>query len=120
MAQLAGQPSESLQALHQTLVAPTRRQRETEAFSLSAESYQHLTDPDSILPTTDGGGGGGADDRGKPSRLETAFNAMQESRQKIDDVMNRSRNEKSSMWERVPEKVLQDFRRMVEDVERRR
>lgn len=111
MARMAAAPQNSLEALHTCLTTPSRRQRETAAFSLSAASYDHLTNPDPFLSGPD------APDESfeaKPSRLQTAFNAMQESRQDVDKVINRGVNERSVMWERVPEKVLRDFRRMID------
>jgi hypothetical protein len=114
MAKMTKAPQDNLEALHSSLTAPSRRQRETAAFSLSAASYDHLTNPDPFLSGPD------APEEpfeAKPSKLQTAFNAMQESRQDVDKVINRDVNERSVMWERVPEKVLRDFRRMVEDAE---
>jgi hypothetical protein len=114
MARMTTIPQNNLEALHSSLTTPSRRQRETAAFSLSAASYDHLTNSDPFLSGPD------APDESfeaKPSELQTAFNAMQESRQDVDKVINRGVNERSVMWERVPEKVLRDFRRMVEDAE---
>ena len=110
-------PQDSLGALHASLTTPTRAQRETAAFSLSAASYDHLTNPDPFLS----GPSATHDDafEHKPSQLQSAFNALQESRQDVDKVINRGVNERSIMWDRVPEKVLRDFRRMVEDTEMR-
>lgn len=114
MARITSLSQDNLGALHSSLTTPSRRQRETAAFSLSAASYDHLTNPDPFLSGADA-----ADETfdAKPSRLQEAFNAMQESRQDVDKVINRGVNERSVMWERVPEKVLRDFRRMVEDAE---
>jgi hypothetical protein len=114
MARITNKPQGNLEALHSSLTTPSRRQRETAAFSLSAASYGHLTNPDPFLSCPDV-----SEENlgGNPSRLETAFDAMQKSRQNVDKVVNRSVNERSVMWERVPEKVLRDFRRMVEDAE---
>ena len=114
MARMTSVPQDSLEALHCSLTTPSRHQRETAAFSLSAASYDHLTNPDPFLSGPD------APDEtfeARPSKLQTAFNAMQESRQDVDKVINRGMNERSVMWDRVPEKVLRDFRRMVEDAE---
>lgn len=117
MARLTNPPhqaQDNLEALHTSLTTPSRSQRETAAFSLSAANYDHLTNPDPFLSRP-----GAPDDDGtfepKPSQLQTAFNAMQEQRQDVDKVMNRGLNERSVMWDRVPEKVLRDFRRMIED-----
>lgn len=114
MARMTNNPQDNLEALHTSLTTPSRRQRETAAFSLSAASYDHLTNPDPFLTGPDG-----PDEtfEAKPSRLQTAFDAMQESRQDVDKVINRGVNERSVMWERVPQKVLRDFRRMVEDAD---
>ena len=115
MARMTIGPQNNLEALHSSLTTPSRRQRETEAFSLSAASYDHLTNPDPFLSGSDA-----HDDEtfeAKPSRLQTAFDAMQESRRDVDKVINRGVTDRSVMWERVPEKVLRDFRRMVEDAE---
>ena len=115
MARITRTPQDNLEALHSSLTTPSRHQRETAAFSLSAASYDHLTNPDPFFAGT-----GAQDDEtfeAKPSRLQTAFAAMQESRQDVDKVINRGANDRSVMWERVPEKVLRDFRRMVEDAE---
>lgn len=115
MARMTTCPPDNLEALHNSLTTPSRHQRETAAFSLSAASYDHLTNPDPFLS-----GPESHDDetfQAKPSRLQTAFNAMQESRQDVDKMISRGVNERSVMWERVPEKVLRDFRRMVEDAE---
>ena len=114
MARMTNSAPDNLEALHSSLTAPSRRQRETAAFSLSAASYDHITNPDPFLSGPD------ASDETfdtRPSTLQTAFDAMQESRQNVDKVINREVNERSVMWERVPEKVLRDFRRMVENAE---
>jgi hypothetical protein len=115
MARMTTGPQDNLGALHNSLTTPSRRQQETAVFSLSAASYDHLTNPDPFLAGSDA-----HDDEtfeAKPSRLQTAFDAMQESRRDVDKVMNRGVNDRSVMWDRVPEKVLRDFRRMVEDAE---
>lgn len=105
--------SMNLDQLHHTLTTPSRHQQETAAFALSAASYNHLTnpDPDPFLSSND-------DDfvEPKPSRLQTAYASMQEARQDMDKVINGNLQERT-LWERVPEKVLRDFRRMVEQAE---
>lgn len=114
MASMTTDPHDTLGALHHSLATPSRRQRETAAFSLSAASYDQLTNADSFLSGPDRSD---ATLEATPSRLQTAFDAMQEGRQEVDKVINRNIHERSVMWERVPEKVLRDFRRMVEDAE---
>jgi hypothetical protein len=42
---------------------------------------------------------------------------MQEARGDMDRVIGGNLHERSLLWERVPEKVIRDFRRMVEQAE---
>ena len=116
MAHITSHPSHSsmnLDQLHAHLTSPTRHQQEAAAFSLSAASYNHLTnpDPDPFLSSND------HNEEFKPSRLETAYASMQAQRQDMDKVIGGNLQERSLLWERVPEKVLRDFRRMVEQAE---
>jgi hypothetical protein len=115
MASMTTDPHDTLGLLHNSLATPSRRQRETAAFSLSAASYDQLTNPD---PFPSGPGSADAIMEAAPTRLQTAFDAMQQGRQNVDKVINRGLHERSIMWERVPEKVLRDFRKMVEESER--
>ncbi len=106
--------SMSLDQLHLHLTSPTRHQTESAAFSLSAGQYNHLTNPEGdpfLSPTSN------ENIEFKPSRLETAYATMQAQRQDMDKVIGGNLQERSLLWERVPEKVLRDFRRMVEQAE---
>ena len=106
----------NLDTLHTTLTTPSRHQVESAAFSLSAASYNHLMNPDPFMSGIDDDDNHEFEE--KPSRLQMAFANMQEGRKNIDRLMNRGgASERSLMWERVPEKVLVDFRRMVEEAE---
>ena len=121
MAHMSSHPSHhahattSLDALHHTLTTPSRHQQETAAFSLSAASYNHLTNPEDPDPFLSNASDEYLD--AKPSRLQAAYASMQAERQDMDRVIGGGLHERSLLWERVPEKVLRDFRRMVEQAE---
>jgi hypothetical protein len=102
----------NLDALHHSLTTPSRHQQETAAFSLSAASYNHLTNPEDPDPFLSNPSDEYLD--AKPSRLQAAYASMQEARQDMDRVIGGNLHERSLLWERVPEKVVRDFRRMVE------
>ena len=120
MARMSSHPNHAhattkLDALHHTLTTPSRHQQETAAFSLSAASYNHLTNPDDPDPFLSNPSDEYLD--AKPSRLQAAYASMQAERQDMDRVIGGNLHERSLLWERVPEKVLRDFRRMVEQAE---
>ena len=120
MAHMSSHPSHvhgptNLDALHHTLTTPSRHQQETAAFSLSAASYNHLTNPEDPDPFLSNPSDEYLD--AKPSRLQAAYASMQEARQDMDRVIGANLHERSLLWERVPEKVVRDFRRMVEQAE---
>jgi hypothetical protein len=98
----------SLDSLHASLVAPSRRQQAAAAFSLSAASYNHINSPDCDFD----------DDEVveiKPTKLQQLFANMQAERdgqEKIAGFGSKAR-ERSVLLDRVPEKVLRDFREMI-------
>ena len=111
----------NLDHLHTALTAPSRHQQESAAFSLSAASYNQLTNPDPdddqyLLSNPDDATASDfiEEAQPKPSRLQTAYASMQEARGNLDQVLGEQLHQRSLLWERVPEKVLRDFRRMVE------
>ena len=104
----------NLDNLHLSLTTPSRQQQEEAAFSLSATSYNHLTNPDLYLPQADGDESDEVTEQ-KPSRLQAAYAEMQAARHDLDKTIGSAVHERSLLWERVPEKVLRDFRRMVEE-----
>jgi hypothetical protein len=112
------QPS-SLDALSATLTTPTRHQQVAAAFSLTPTQYEHITNPDGILdsPTTlDTGFNTVPDTRtAHPTTLQAMFASMQAERDSIDRMagLGSKARERSVLLERVPEKVLQDFRKLV-------
>lgn len=108
MAQMtSGATTTNLDQLHDHLVAPTKEQEQQQAFALTAEQYKSLTTLDESE----------ADSKPPPSNLQQAYaarknNAMQSrvSIQGAPDIYSRS-----LLWDRIPEKVLQDFRKMVKN-----
>ncbi|EEQ84682.1 hypothetical protein RJZ56_003534 [Blastomyces dermatitidis] len=106
MAQITGGgPSTSnLDDLHRNLVAPTKQQEEEQVFSLTTERYRSLT-------TLEDDGG---DFKPPPSNFQQAYanmrNAGMQHTKNVPDIYSRS-----LLWDRVPEKVVQDFRRMVKE-----
>ncbi|KAJ5085281.1 hypothetical protein N7532_010052 [Penicillium argentinense] len=104
----SAQPASSnLDELHDTLVMPTEEQQRAQVFALNADQYNSLTtfDEDSAS----------AFKPSQPTNLQQALAAMRSTAQhrlqgSTSDVYSRS-----LMWERVPEKVIRDFRRMVHD-----
>ncbi len=122
LSRMTNHPSSSLDHLAATLTTPTRHQQAAAAFSLSAESFNHITNPDGILDspspsygdhTLDGGDEMGTERH--PTRLESLFRAVQASRDDVDRMsgMSGKARERSVLLDRVPEKVLRDFRDMV-------
>ncbi|EPS31503.1 hypothetical protein PDE_06458 [Penicillium oxalicum 114-2] len=95
----------TLDELHASLVLPTPEQERAQIFSLNPDQYNAMStfqdDGTSYKP--------------QPSSLQTALAAMQNTAVQHrmhsgEDVYSRS-----LMWERVPEKVIRDFRRMVQE-----
>jgi hypothetical protein len=116
MAHMSSHPSQhatttNLDALHHSLTTPSRHQQETAAFSLSAASYNHLTNPEDPDPFLSNPSDEYLD--AKPTPLQAAYASMQEARQGVDRVIGGNLYERSLLWERVPEKVIRDFRKMV-------
>lgn len=96
--------SSTLDELHDTLVMPTEDQQRAQVFALNPDQYNSLTtfDGEAFKPQ-------------QPSNLQQALaamrnNAAQHRMGSSSDVYSRS-----LMWDRVPEKVIRDFRRMVHE-----
>jgi hypothetical protein len=97
--------SSTLDELHDTLVLPSEDQERAQVFALNADQYNSLTTFEDD----------GAPFKPQPSNLQAALAAMRSNAAQHrvhggDDVYSRS-----LMWERVPEKVIRDFRRMVQE-----
>ncbi|KAJ5801627.1 uncharacterized protein N7518_003695 [Penicillium psychrosexuale] len=110
MAQMSSaQPvSSSLDQLHNTLVMPTEQQQRDQVFSMNADHYNSLTtfenDNGNFKPQ-------------QPSTLQQAFAAMRDTaaqQSRIHSALSSNVYSRSLMWDRVPEKVVRDFRRMVQ------
>ncbi|CAG7956841.1 unnamed protein product [Penicillium salamii] len=105
MAQMSAVPS-TLDQLHNTLVMPTEQQEREQVFALNANQYNSLTtfEDDEFKPQ-------------QPSSLQQALAAMRNTAA-LQSRMGGSSSDvysRSLMWDRVPEKVIRDFRRMVQD-----
>lgn len=99
----------NLDAMHTTLTTPSRHQELVSAFSLSAASYNHINHPEGLDLEDSSEHGLYAH---TPTPLERQFADMQRQHADVDRVLNRGA-ERSVFWDRVPAKVLRDFREMV-------
>ncbi|PYI25729.1 putative bZIP transcription factor [Aspergillus indologenus CBS 114.80] len=108
MAQMTGTAAPSnLDELHSALVMPSKQQEQEQVFALNADQYNSLTTYDDA----------GVDyKQQQPSNLQQALAAMRGSVQsKMSTKATSDVYSRSLMWDRVPEKVIRDFRRMVQD-----
>ena len=119
------QPS-SLDVLSTHLTTPTRQQQVAAAFALTPSQYEHIVNPEG-LPMHDvntlKGHGGSSTPAATPKApsLQAMFASMQAERDEIERAVglgSKSR-ERSLILDRVPEEVLQDFRRLVAEREGR-
>ncbi|KAL2870077.1 putative bZIP transcription factor [Aspergillus lucknowensis] len=101
-------PASDLDELHNTLAVPTKEQEQEQVFALNPEQYNSLTTFDET---------GAGYKQQQPSNLQQALAAMRGNAAQArmpykttSDVYSRS-----LMWDRVPEKVIRDFRRMVQE-----
>lgn len=111
--QTAGSTS-SLDNLHSALTTPSRQQQVAAAFSLSANSYNHVANPDTIFDDDDDDDVNNAGDA-KPTRLQQLFARIQADTDHLDKMsgMGSKARERSVLLDRVPEKVLRDFKEMI-------
>ena len=107
--------------MHSTLTSPSRAQELVSAFSLSAASYNHINhafdDPSS--PSMSNNPHLNPNDlyQQDPTPLERQFADLQRQRADVERVLNRPGVERSVLWDRVPAKVLRDFREMVGELD---
>lgn len=100
--------SSTLDELHNTLALPTKEQEQEQVFSLTPDQYNSLTTYDESA------------DFKQPQRtsnLQQALAAMRNNAAQ-DRMQMKSASDvysRSLMWDRVPEKVIRDFRRMVQE-----
>lgn len=102
----------SLDSLHTTLATPSRHQQAAAAFSLSADSYNHIANADGVFDNDDD------DDEVvevKPSRIQQMFANLQAERDSMEKMsgLGSKARERSVLLDRVPENVLRNFRDMI-------
>lgn len=107
----------SLDTLSTTLTTPSRQQEAVAAFSLTPTQYEHITNPEGMLdspnPSNDAIPTHIVDE--KPTPLQAMFASVQAERDNVDRLtgLGEKARERSVLLERVPEKVLRDFRALV-------
>ncbi|KAI9374376.1 putative bZIP transcription factor [Aspergillus egyptiacus] len=109
MAQMTGTaPASNLDELHNSLTMPTKEQEQEQVFSLNVEQYNSLT-------TFDETGAGYKSQQ--PSNLQQALAAMRDNaaQAKVPQKATSGVYSRSLLWDRIPEKVIRDFRRMVQE-----
>ncbi len=114
LSRMTPQPSDTpLGNLHTSLTTPTRHQQAQAAFSLSAASYNHINSPDINFDDDD------EVVEIKPTKLQQLFANMQAERDGLEKMtgLGSKARERSVLLDRVPEKVLRDFRAMVAQAE---
>jgi hypothetical protein len=107
MAAVPGSQPSALEHLHNHLAMPTKQQQNDQVFALNPEQYNALTtfedDVDFKPPQ-------------QPSNLQQALAAMRSSgAQRGHDARTSDVYSRSLLWDRVPEKVVRDFKRMVRE-----
>lgn len=101
----------SLDQLHNTLVMPTEEQEREQIFNLNANQYNSLT-------TFEDNSGVFKPQQQQSSTLQQALAAMRDTaaqQSRMHSAASSDVYSRSLMWDRVPEKVIRDFRRMVQD-----
>ena len=110
ISRMTPQPSDTpLSTLHASLTTPSRHQQAQAAFSLSAASYNHISSPNIDFDDDD------EVVEIKPTKLQQLFTNMQAERDGLEKMagLGSKARERSVLLDRVPEKVLRDFRAMV-------
>lgn len=98
----------SLDELHNTLAMPTKEQEHEQVFSLNPDQYNALTtfedDDVDFKPQ-------------QPSNLQQALTAMRNhgAQHKLESKATSDVYSRSLLWDRIPEKVVRDFRKMVRE-----
>lgn len=97
----------NLDNFHNRFAAPSKEQEDQQVFALSADQYNSLTtfDDDAMDYKPH-----------PPSNLQQTLNAMRSNGQdRIGTKTMSDVHSRSLLWDRVPQKVVQDFRRMVRE-----
>lgn len=109
LAHMTSGPTSSLDDLHNSLAMPTEQQEQEQVFALNPDQYNSLTTlEDSSLDYRP---------PQQPSNLQQALAAMRNNAAQ-NKMHNRATSDvytRSVMWDHVPEKVIRDFRRMVNE-----
>lgn len=97
----------NLDELHNTLAMPSKEQENQQVFALNADQYNSLTtfeDDVEFKPQ-------------QPSNLQQALAAMRSNsaNNRLETKATSEVYSRSLLWDRVPEKVVRDFRRMVRE-----
>lgn len=98
----------TLDELHSSLAMPTKEQEHEQVFSLNPDQYNSLTtfedDDIDFKPQ-------------QPSNLQQALAAMRNNgaQSRLENKATSDVYSRSLLWDRVPEKVVRDFRRMVRE-----
>jgi hypothetical protein len=98
----------NLDELHNSLAMPSKEQENEQVFALNADQYNALTTFD----------GHDAEFKSQqPSNLQQALTAMRNNgiHKRMDSKGTSDVYSRSLLWDRVPEKVVRDFRRMVRE-----
>lgn len=101
--------SSTLDDLHDTLIMPTEEQERAQVFALNVDQYNSLT-------TFEDDGAGFKPQQ--PSHLQQALAAMRNhnaAQHRMHEASTSDVYSRSLMWDRVPQKVIRDFQRMVQE-----
>jgi hypothetical protein len=117
-----GHHDSALNTLHTALTTPSRHQQLQASFSLSAEAYNHISSPDLGFDSSIHNANTASKKEvidSKPTSLQQLFADMQAERDQAEKLtgLGSKARERSVLLDRVPEKVLRDFREMIARVE---
>jgi hypothetical protein len=110
-------PSSSrLDNIHSQLTRPSKRQEAESAFSLSVKQYEGLTsaefaDPPYSTPPED--------DANSPSHRRHLVDTLRAMREDTKGQISANVYTRSLLWERIPDDVLQQFKRMADQTSSR-
>lgn len=120
-------PPSSLHTLSTQLTTPTRQQQGAAAFALTPSQYEHITNPEGLGNNHNYRARSSSPAREdfkhpRPTPLQAMFSSMQAERDDVERAMGlgSKARERSVILDRVPEKVLRDFRRLVAESEGRK
>ena len=102
-----GPTASTLDELHDTLVMPTEEQERAQVFAMNVDQYNSLTTFEDDAPFKPQ----------QPSQIQQALATMRSNAAQHTRMHDTTSNvyTRSLMWDRVPQKVIQDFRRMVHE-----